>query len=178
MCYVINSIHLHINVVSRVAIVKVVVQLEGPWHCDIWIMWLVKELESIQVHFTIDLEGTGDHVNWNRWKIYMTSSGHDIALGPSKRGGSTARLWIEIVIHSWKYYIDVMGPRTWTHVAVPQHAPISLNLQQSEGSINCKIETLFPTRYNLYVVFRGPSIFMVLRVITPRCFSDAFWSTK
>jgi hypothetical protein len=113
-------------------------------------MWLVEKLEAIQVHSKLEFwrnEGPEkferlrilhDHVlHGKKWIIYRGLL--DIVVGFSKRGEYDVKLgaliidWI--VIGFEEYDIAMVGMRTWTYVAVPQHGPLSLYTKLKDPSI-------------------------------------------
>ena len=73
----------------------------GPLSCDAHIKWLVEKIETIQVHFTLDLERKNDQLflarmkNWHgilhgiKWIMFHGLQ--DIALDSLKRGESNAK---------------------------------------------------------------------------------------
>lgn len=46
---------------------------QGPFTCDMQIMWLVGKPKTIQVHFTLDVEGLKDQKNLNGCQRYIAS---------------------------------------------------------------------------------------------------------
>ena len=45
----------------------------GPLTCDMQIVWLVDKPETVQVHFTLDLEGLRGQRDLTGWKSHIVS---------------------------------------------------------------------------------------------------------
>ena len=128
-------------------------ELEGPW---LVIMWLVKKLEMVQVHFTWDFEGLRDQKILNGWNFILftwltTWQEVDIvswftryAIGPIKKrwvyrknrshGSQLNWCWMLELLHYQSLNIW-HGSSTWS--GSPVH--------QILRPINCKFGFLFHT---------------------------------
>jgi hypothetical protein len=73
----------------------------------------------------------------------------DTAIGPSKRGGSNAKLGVVAIKK-----IAMIGTSARKYVVVPQHGPLSL-YTKLEGPSIAELDSYLP-QYRLWMICKGP----------------------